>query len=611
MAGRWSALVLALAAGVVNSMDTSFNTTQDNLNFEPQWTYKCVPDEGCQRMEPMGQTSRQLNASLFQNVDVCHAVCGRFGSLWPRPGTAALSTQLLKIHPNYLRYDIQEVPAEARHIIASMTHVTSQNLLAECDGNVTELAERPLVVYIHVKSADLTLDEQTNEQYMLDVVSRSANNISVYIVADTVYGARHALESFTQLIAPTRAEFSGEKQCGLFMVAGAKIRDKPVFKHRGLLLDTSRNFLPMADIKRTVDGMAATKMNVLHWHVTDSHSFPLESTRVPQFTRFGAYSPAEIYTVEEVQDLIQYARVRGVRVMIEIDAPAHAGNGWQWGKEYGYGDLAVCVNSKEWRKHCIQPPCGQLNPANPEMYNALRHLYRDIAELMTKPALFHMGGDEVFFSCWNSSQEIVSYMKDKGYSTDREGFIKLWAEFHSKALQIWDEEYAAAGGKAPQPVMLWSSELTKPERIDKYLDKTRYIIEVWEPLDSPVLKQLIRLGYRTISVPKDIWYLDHGLWGITKYSNWRRMYSHTLPADPKALGGEVAMWSEYIDANGLDARVWPRAAAVGERLWADPTSPASAAEPRLQRLRRRLMARGLRPDVLAPGWCADHETKCL
>lgn len=79
----------------------------------------------------------------------------------------------------------------------------------------------------------------------------------------------------------------------------------------------------------------------------------------------------------------------------------------------------------------------------------------------------------------------------------------------------------------------------------------RYIIEVWEPLSSPLLSQLMRLGYKTISIPKDIWYLDHGLWGSTKYSNWRRMYAHLLPRDPSVLGGEAALWSEYIDSQAL------------------------------------------------------------
>lgn len=77
------------------------------------------------------------------------------------------------------------------------------------------------------------------------------------------------------------------------------------------------------------------------------------------------------------------------------------------------------------------------------------------------------------------------------------------------------------------------------------------MIEVWEPVNSPLLNQLLKMGYRTVSVPKDIWYLDHGSWGVTKYSNWRKMYAHMLPRDSNLLGGEVAMWTEYLDEAGL------------------------------------------------------------
>lgn len=106
------------------------------------------------------------------------------------------------------------------------------------------------------------------------------------------------------------------------------------------------------------------------------------------------------------------------------------------------------------------------------MYRVLRDLYRDIAELLPKPALLHVGGDEVFLPCWNATEEIVTYMKTKGYDTNSEGFIQLWAEFHANALQIWDEELKETG-EVEQPVMLWSSELTQAHRIQKYLNKDR------------------------------------------------------------------------------------------------------------------------------------------
>ncbi|XP_045450684.1 chitooligosaccharidolytic beta-N-acetylglucosaminidase [Melitaea cinxia] len=613
MGKRWTVVTVAaiIIVHLVNCNDNSIDSSKSEAPvYEPSWTYKCIPDEGCQRTEHP-QPGTNMSSLIFESIDLCRTVCGRFGGLWPRPVTAALSIHTVKIHPNYLRFDLSNAPAETRELLVQMTQVTTQNLIDECDGNVTELVEAPVVVYINVKTTNLNLTWDTDETYRLDVQSKEKNAV-IHIVAETVYGARHGLETFSQLVSGDKTDYSDQYKCSLRLIAGAKIWDRPVYKYRGFLLDTSRNFIPMDDIKRMVDAMATVKMNVFHWHATDSHSFPLESRRVPQFTRYGAYSAYDIYTVDEVREFIHYARVRGVRVVIEIDSPAHAGNGWQWGKEYGFGDLAVCVNSKAWRNFCIEPPCGQLNPVNPAMYRVLRDLYRDLAEVLPKPALFHVGGDEVFFNCWNSSEEITTYMKEQGYETNVEGFIKLWGEFHEKVLKIWDEELEAVG-QTPQPVMIWSSELTQPHRVQKYLDKDRYVIEVWEPVNSGLLPQLIRMGYNTVSVPKDIWYLDHGFWGNTKYSNWRRMYAHTLPRDPNMLGGEVAMWSEYVDAQALDTRVWPRAAAVAERLWADPAGAggAAGAEPRLQRARARLAARGVRGDALAPAWCALHDLRCV
>ncbi|XP_049874193.1 chitooligosaccharidolytic beta-N-acetylglucosaminidase isoform X3 [Pectinophora gossypiella] len=608
MQASWILLAIWLVPFAQCDTGTKFDPTPEI--YEPSWTYKCVPDEGCQRSE-MPQRHLVVNTSMhFESLSVCRTVCGRFGGLWPRPVTAAISMQTIQIHPNFLRYDFIDVPPTARKLLASMTHVISQNLLAECRGNVTEVVDTTVVVYISVKSDNIALTWDTDEQYMLDIQSKEGK-VAVHVFAETVYGARHALESFSQLVAADMPDYTEHYVCSLRIVAGAKIRDRPAYKHRGLLIDTARNFIPIEDIKRTIDGMAATKMNVFHWHVTDSQSFPLESTRVPQFTRYGAYSAMDIYSAEEVRELVAYAQARAIRVVVEIDAPAHAGNGWQWGKEYGLGDLAVCVNAKPWRHFCIQPPCGQLNPANPNTYKVLRDLYQDIIDFQTRPILFHMGGDEVFINCWNATQEIVTYMKDKDIKLDAEGFIELWAEFHNKALKVWDEELAKAGETGLQPIMLWSSELTQPNRIVRHLDPSRYVIQVWEPVTSPLLHELLRIGYRTVSVPKDIWYLDHGFWGATTYSNWRKMYSHMLPdSSNNMLGGEVASWSEYVDAQGLDTRVWPRAAAVGERLWSNPSSGANAAEPRLQRLRERLINRGLRPDALSPGWCAHHDAMC-
>lgn len=144
------------------------------------------------------------------------------------------------------------------------------------------------------------------------------------ITADTFFGARHGLETLSQLIVfddvRNRIEIPNQ----------VSITDGPVYPYRGVLLDTSRNFVDKATILRTIDGMAMSKLNTLHWHIVDSHSFPYVSRTWPEFSKFGSYTPTKIYSENDVKDIVEYGLVRGIRVLPEFDAPAHVGEGWQW-----------------------------------------------------------------------------------------------------------------------------------------------------------------------------------------------------------------------------------------------------------------------------------------
>ena len=91
------------------------------------------------------------------------------------------------------------------------------------------------------------------------------------------------------------------------------------------------------------------------------------------------------------------------------------------------------------------------------------------------------------------------------------------------------------------------------------------MIEVWTNAGDTIPKDLLELGYGIIVATRDVWYLDHGFWGSTKFSSWKRIYENSIPSDTGVFGGECAMWSEFVDKSGLDARIWPRAAAFAER----------------------------------------------
>lgn len=138
----------------------------------------------------------------------------------------------------------------------------------------------------------------------------------------------------------------------------------------------------------------------------------------------------------------------------------------------------------------------------------------------------------------------------------------------------------------------------------------RYIIQTWVPASSSLPADLLAKGYRVIYSTKDTWYLDHGFWGSTVYHNWRVVYDNKIPRKAGVLGGEACMWSELVDNQSLDAKVWPRTAAMAERLWTDPDTRSSSAEARFYRHRLRLVTRGIKADALAPAYCYQNEGEC-
>src|SRR5215212_2309040 len=158
-----------------------------------------------------------------------------------------------------------------------------------------------------------------NESYRIDITRRQA-----LLAAPTVVGALRGLETLLQLLDADRN--------GYFL-PGVQIDDQPRFPWRGLLIDVSRHFETMEVLKRNLDAMAAVKLNVLHWHLTEDQGFRVESKKLPELHRMG--SDGLFYTQDEVRDVINYAADRGIRVVPEFDMPGHA-TSWL----VGYPELA-------------------------------------------------------------------------------------------------------------------------------------------------------------------------------------------------------------------------------------------------------------------------------
>ncbi|CAG5095698.1 Similar to fdl: Probable beta-hexosaminidase fdl (Drosophila melanogaster) [Cotesia congregata] len=582
--------------------------------FNTPWSWICVA----------GRCERRAVKTSQRSLASCTATCGGHGRLlWPKPtGDIILGEDSVMLNLQQIEFvtistsdhDVQNLLEHAKDIFIGNIRNLEKAATAKGQSNIDNF-----VIYLSAgdgKGTKLMLD--TDESYKLEV---KLNNkyLEGRITANSYHGVRHGLETLSQLF--WWDEIAG-KQGGLRVLSNVYVIDKPTFHYRGLLIDTGRQFFPIEQLKRVVDGMAASKLNTFHWHLTDSQSFPFDSTIFPNMARWGAYSAEETYSSADIKDLVDYAKIRGIRIIVEIDSPAHAGAGWQWGPEHGLGELALCVDQEPWSSYCGEPNCGQLNPINKHTYKIIEELYKELLDLTDVRDIIHLGGDEVNLDCWAQYSNITQAMQAQNF-TDLHA---LWADFEGK---IYRRIVHANRDQTPKAAILWSSPLTKrPWITSQPFDPKVHVIQSWGGSTWPETGDLLEDGFRVILSHVDAWYLDCGFgkWRETgeaacgEYRTWQTVYNHRPWRDyPSSMhlimGGEAALWSEQIGQASLGPRLWPRASAFAERLWSDPPGSGYTTEEtvytRLAAHIDLLQARGLKTEAMWPQWCTHNPGKCL
>lgn len=284
----------------------------------------------------------------------------------------------------------------------------------------------------------------TDESYSISVpscdqVASCEMRCEIHIVAPTAVGAARAAETLLQLIRrldPADHEGSDAGQLVIFE-APWLIEDRPRFSHRGLMIDSSRNFLPVPALLQTIDAMAMSKFNVLHWHIVDAPSFPLRLPSAPRLAQLGAYSSAHTYSPEDIRHVISFAAVRGIRVVPEIDMPGHS---YSW--SHSHPHLVACAAAQPWEEYCAEPPCGQLDPTLNETFELIATVIEDVARLFPDN-LIHLGGDEVNFKCWQHSSALRERLARRSAACShaappslQDSLHDLWQDFENRALQI-------------------------------------------------------------------------------------------------------------------------------------------------------------------------------
>jgi hexosaminidase len=371
------------------------------------------------------------------------------------------------------------------------------------------------------------LELHEDESYKLTVTASR-----IMLEAETDLGALRGLETVLQLLS---ADADG------FFFPACKIEDAPRFPWRGLLIDVCRHWQPVEVIHRNLDAMAAMKMNVFHWHLSEDQGFRIESKKFPRLHELG--SNGDYFTQEEVKEIIAYADARGIRVVPEFDIPGHA-TAWF----VGHPELASAPGpyTIEQKFGVFEPA---MNPANEATYKFLEVFLGEMTALFPD-AYFHIGGDENEGKQWDKNAEVNQLMKDKGLSNH----MAVQAYFNQRLLEILTEN-----GKR----MVGWDEVLQPGI------PTNIVIQSWRGKDA--LKKAAEEGYDVMLSAG--YYIDLSQSAAYHYAQDPLPAELALSkaAEKHVLGGEATMWAELVSPATIDSRIWPRTCAIAERLWSAGT----------------------------------------
>lgn len=520
--------------------------------------------------------SQPLNVSASVNTQ---------GAPWPAPKTMTTSLKRLTIDRNNFdflispsaRCDIlQEAFVRYEKIIFGSRQEALKfkswrklrNSFVQRDLDMPALTS----ILVSCKCADYTYPSlSSDESYTLQITEDGKAMLS----APEVWGALRGLETFSQLIY--------QDSTGMYLVNVTTVDDAPRFKHRGLLLDTSRHYLSVSVLKDNLDIMAQNKFNVFHWHIVDDQAFPYESFLFPNMSLMGAYHPfTHVYMQQDVQEIVEYARLRGIRVIPEFDSPGHS---LSWGK--AIADLLTqCYSGGQFNGNY-----GPINPVPNTTYSFLTQFFSEIA-MVFQDHYIHLGGDEVPFGCWQSNPDITAFMVNMGFGQD---YSKLEQYYMQKLLNIVQNF-----GKG---YMIWQEVIDNGAKV-----APDTVVEVWKGGYEDELARVTALGYKALLASP--WYLDY-----ISIRDWPNYYvadplsfNGTQAQKDLVMGGEACIWGEFVDDTNLISRLWPRASAIAERLWSPVTvNDVNSAIPRIDEHRCRLVRRGYPAEPLnGPSFC-DQE----
>lgn len=429
-------------------------------------------------------------------------------------------------------------------------------------GNLTSIS-------VCLQTTNTVLNSKTDESYELYVPNDGTGTLT----ANTVYGMLKGLETLAQLLDIYNLPSPDTRQISN---APIYITDFPRFSYRGLLIDSARHFQPVEQILHIIDGLAANKMNLLHWHIVDSQAFPCGSNTYPQLAEKGAWNPAAIYSVQDLKTVVTYAQSRGIRILPEWDVPGHG----SWGA--GIPSIMGCPIV--------------LDPTSDYTYEVLLNFLTEMSTIFIDDWMF-LGGDEVDYTCWDANPAIVAWLKAHNMNSSQLQQY-FWEQM---AIRVLPSLNKTIGVWEADNIQIDLSSLTAGE-----------FVNVYQSLDTA--NETIVLGNKTtvVSIAGDWWYLDQLGCGSYNQDGWSCVYDvnpdypNWTPAQRSLLkGGETCLWGEGVTAFNQDSFVWRGTTAAAERLWSpyETTMSATNATSRMVEQLCRLQMLGFRAGPIQPSFC--------
>ena len=445
-----------------------------------------------------------------------------------------------------------------------------QTFLQKATGfknEITRYGDSTSATGIHL-SINKELDQEIrNEGYRLVV---HANN--VLIQANEPAGLFYGIQTLLQLL-PAEIESTIPQQYVSWKIPCVEITDYPRFKWRGLMLDVSRHFFSVKEIKQLIDEMARYKFNTLHLHLTDDNGWRIEIKSLPELTRIGAWRVARtgwwgvrqppgdneaatyggFYTQDEIRGLVKYASSMSINILPEIDAPGHSLAAIASYKRLSCTKLDYKVNPGS-KFYGIDD--NALCAGNDSTYEFLEKVFTEVTRLFPYPYI-HVGGDECYMGFWDSCPVCKKKMQTENLKngTELQGYFfkrleKILKE-KGKKIIAWDEILDGGSG-ADITIMNWRNTAGTSEAVKK--------------------------GHSVVVASKEYTYLDlyQGDQFAEKpsYDMLRFKKVYEFEPVPKAvddrlvLGGQGNLWTEFVpEFSHAEYMLWPRAFALSEVLW--------------------------------------------